>query len=87
MPVYEYVCKTCGKKAEKFNRVADHKNGPICCDVVMRQILSVPFIHGDFQPYVDHNLTEKPIVVKSKQHRKALMKEHNVTEKIGKGWI
>lgn len=87
MPLYEYQCKTCGKKAEKYNRIADHKKGPDCCGVMMKQILSKAHVHGDFEPYVDENLTDHPVVVKSKQHRKELMRKYNVTENIGKGWI
>lgn len=87
MPIYEYRCPTCGKLAEQFNCMDNHKNGPICCGEVMRQKLGSYYVHGDFQPYVDHNMADKPVVVKSKQHRKQLMKEHNVTESVGKGWV
>ena len=87
MPLYSYKCKQCGKIKDKHNRIDDHKNGPECCGEIMRQVLGLNFVHGDFQPYVDHNLGPQPVVVKSKQHRRQLMKQHNVDEKIGKGWV
>lgn len=87
MPIYLYRCKTCSNTAEKFNRIDDHKNGPECCGETMNQIIAPQFVHGDFEPYVDHNLAPEPTVVKSKQHRRDLMKQYNVTEKVGKGWV
>lgn len=87
MPTYSYKCKTCGKQQDKFNRIADHKNGPECCGAIMVQILTTAYVHGDFEPYVDHNIGPDPVVVKSKQHRRQLMKQNNVDEKVGKGWV
>ena len=87
MPIYEYACKKCGKREEKINTISCHASGPICCDETMRQVYGSYYVHSDFKPYVDHNMGEKPVVVKSKQHRKQLMKKHNVTESIGKGWV
>jgi hypothetical protein len=38
---------------------------------------------GDLEPYYDDNLETG---IKSKQHRKEVMRERGVYEKFGKGW-
>ena len=87
MPIYEYKCAKCGKIEDKFNPMAEHKNGPICCDEQMKQHFSSYYVIGDIEPYVDENIGDGHTVVKSRKHREKLMKEHGVYEKVGKGWI
>lgn len=87
MPVYAYKCAQCGRQEDKFNKMADHKNGPECCGKVMRQHFESIKVIPDFEPYVDYNISDKPVLVKSKQHRKELMKRNGVSEAYGKGWF
>lgn len=87
MPVYEYQCEKCGKRQDKINRIEDHKNGPECCGAVMRQHFGSYHVIGDIQPYVDENIGDRPIVVKSRKHREKLMKQFGSYEKVGKGWV
>lgn len=86
-PMYSYKCPKCQKTEDKFNKMADHKNGPECCGEIMRQHFTRQYVHGDFAPYWDENLGEKPVYVESKQHRKKLMKDLGLSEKYGKGWV
>jgi putative FmdB family regulatory protein len=87
MPIYEYKCKKCGSTKDKFNRMVDHKKGPRCCGKVMGQHYGNYYVVGDIQPYLEENIGDKPVVVKSKKHREQLMKENGVYEKVGKNWI
>ena len=86
MPLYEYECKTCGKHEDAFRKISEHKNGPKCCGEIMSQVLGKHYVIPDLDPYWDENLGKEPLYVKSKQHRKKLMKEHGVSELYGKGW-
>lgn len=85
MPNYDFRCESCQKQEEVFMRIADYK-APECCGKKMNQVLGNYSVVKDVDPYLDENIADKPVWVKSKQHRKQLMKEHGVYEKFGKGW-
>lgn len=87
MPVYSYKCKKCGVLADKINTIDNRKQGPECCGEIMTQYYGNYHVVPDFEPYIDYNLSEKPVYVKSKQHRKQIMKERGISEKYGKNWI
>lgn len=86
MPSYDFLCETCHKQEEVFMKLADYK-APDCCGQKMKQVLGNYSVIRDVEPYLDINLTDKPVWVKSKQHRKKLMQEYGVTEKFGKNWV
>jgi len=85
MPIYEYACRKCGEITEKYRLVKDRDEAPECeiCGGMTRKILSISRPHSDLDPYYDDNLESH---IKSKQHRKQVMKEKGVSEKFGKGW-
>lgn len=84
MPLYDYHCATCDRRAEEFRSVSNRNDAPTCkCGQLMRKVLSVSKPIGDVEPYYDDNLEAG---VKSKQHRRELMRERGVYEKFGKGW-
>lgn len=85
--IYECRCELCLKTEDIVRSVADRdKDLPICCGKVMKRVISRYNVVGDLDPYLDENLGDKPVWVKSKKHRERLMKEHGVYEKFGKGW-
>ena len=86
MPAYDFLCQKCSKKEEVFMKLADYKK-PDCCDQPMKQIIGNYHIVMDLKPYLDENLSEQPVYVRSKKHRRQLMQEAGVTEKFGKGWF
>lgn len=86
MPHYDFSCPICGKTQEVFMRIADYR-APICCGGPTNPVLGNYSVIKDFQPYLDKNITDQPVLVKSKKHRQQLMKQYGVTEKIGKGWF
>lgn len=84
MPLYDYHCVKCDARSEEFRSVADRDKAPKCkCGQQMRKVLSISKPIGDVRPYYDDNLQTG---IKSKQHRKQVMREQGVYEKYGKGW-
>ncbi len=89
MPAYDYECPACGEIAERILPIDLRLDSQMCqkCGQRMNKLVTTRYnVVGDLDPYLDENLAEEPVYVKSKQHRQALMQEHGVTEKYGKGW-
>jgi len=85
MPIYEYRCPGCHELTEAYRRVSERNDAPACraCGGATNKIISAGRVHPDFSPYYDDNLEAW---VKSKQHRKKIMREQGVVEAYGKGW-
>ena len=84
MPIYRYRCNACRDVTEAFRKMADHKDTPACkCGAETRQILSLPKVFSDIDPYFDENLETQ---ITSKKHRRRVMAEQGVEEAFGKGW-
>ena len=85
MPLYDYECE-CGKITERFGKI--NETNILCeCGKQANRIISRPSVICDLEPYLEENICDKPIWIKSKKHRKQLMKENGVAELVGKGWI
>lgn len=85
MPIYDLKC-SCGHiENDVLCGINEYKDCPKCKEQ-LRRVLGNYTVVRDLEPYVDENLCGKPVLVKSKQHRKQLMREHGVYEKVGKGW-
>ncbi len=84
MPSYDFKCEKCGNQEELWMKVSEYKK-PSCCGQEMKRIFSYAVVK-DVDPYVDYDIGDKPVVVKSKQHRKELMKKFGVEEKYGEKW-
>ncbi len=83
--IYPFVCETCGKNEELWMKVSEYKR-PSCCGKEMKRIFSSAVV-SDLVPYLDENIGTEPTWVKSKQHKKQLLRDNGVSEKYGKGWI
>jgi putative FmdB family regulatory protein len=85
MPLYEYECSGCQTHKDEFRTVAQRNNAPTCeCGTTMHKIIAGYRVVGDLEPYYDENLES---VVKSKQHRREVMREQGVSEKFGTNWL
>ena len=85
MPIYSYRCGECSKLTDAYRSVDDRDNSPVCeCGGKTRKIISLYRVHADMQPYYDDNLETH---IKSRKHRKRVMKEKGVSEIYGKGWM
>ena len=81
MPLYEYQCEDCKEITEEFKKVAECLVCPTCkCGGNTAKIISKANVHPDFEPYLDENIGDEPTWIKSKQHRKQVMKENGVTD-------
>lgn len=81
MPIYQYQCDRCQTVKDEFRTIEDRNNCPECCNQPMKKIIASK-IRPDIEPYIDIHMTGQPILVKSRQHKKALMKEHGIREKL-----
>lgn len=85
MPLYDLKCDCGNEEKDAWCGINEY---PPCikCGQPLKRVLGQHRVVPDLEPYLDHNLSDKPVFVKSKQHRRQLMREHGVTEKVGKGW-
>ena len=85
MILYQYRCELCNELTDASREIEERNDCPKCehCGGKTRKIISRYAAHSDLAPYYDDNLQS---YVKSKQHRKSVMREQGVSEKYGKGW-
>tara|TARA_R100000049_G_C1879387_1_gene36278 strand:- start:231 stop:488 length:258 start_codon:yes stop_codon:yes gene_type:complete len=83
MPNYDYKCPNCGNEVEMFLHMSE-LNLPVNCGkcngAEMKRQIGPANIREDYKPYLDENMTHEPIYVKSRQHRRELMKQHKLVE-------
>jgi hypothetical protein len=83
MPVYPFEC-LCGESREVWRKIKQRDDAEWCrCGVAMRRTIARPNVNPDYEPYLDEHLT--PMFssapgtwVKSRSHRKELMKNRGV---------
>ena len=80
MPIYDYECPNCGKVMDVWAHIDDQEKLHFCGNW-MKRLISLANINPDFQPYLDENLGQDPVYVKSRQHRKQLMSERGLVDK------
>lgn len=52
MPVYEYRCTgKCGKKFDRFLKLADYLEPQSCCGLIAQKVVSKPAVFGDLPGY------------------------------------
>jgi putative FmdB family regulatory protein len=86
MPLYDMHCDKCGPVENVWAGINEEVMA--CgCGGVMHRVISATRSNPDWQPYEDENLVPQfhpggPVVVKSRQHRKELMKRLGLVD----GW-
>jgi len=65
--------------------MTDHANGPECCGEIMKQVYNAKV--STFKEFVTDNITGEPVRVSSEKQHQKLLKEHNLGQIYGKGWI
>lgn len=83
MPLYSYQCPVCDDIRDEFRSVAQRNDAPECCGEKMKKLIGGYGVIDDVDPYYDDDLET---YIKSKQHRRRVMKEKDVSEHYGKGW-
>lgn len=83
MPEYEYECQKCGFITELFMMPSElDKQKAFCgqCQGEMKRNIVLSNIQEDYKPYFDENINDQGEFVKSRKHRKELMKLNNLVE-------
>lgn len=87
MPLYDFQCKECSKVVEKYAKIEEETQECDCGGEMKRLITTSFSAHGDIDPYLDENIGREPVWIKSKKHRRQVMKREGVYESYGKRWI
>jgi len=75
MPLYDFACPICGI-IEASVKIGVEKTACQRCGSQMQRLFSPPKnIICDLEPYLDENIGHEPIYVKSKRHKRGLLKE------------
>lgn len=85
MPLYDCKCPNCGEIEDIWARI--NEINPKCprCSREMERLISPTRIICDIEPYFDDNLADSKTSpqgqwVKSRQHKRQLLKEQNLRE-------
>lgn len=76
MPLYEYECLECGKEFDRFKKI-DERFSVYCpnCGFSNCKLLISKSNCKVFHDYIEHNIGEKPIHIKSSRHLKDELKK------------
>jgi len=79
--IYDYECPNCGKQFEEWNSVANRNlaNCPDCGTPAVKVISRSVAVHL-WKPYLDTNISDKPVYLESRQQRKDLIKANGLIE-------
>lgn len=81
MPVYDYICDRCGIQRDIWAKIKDVAAVCPSCNGAMRRLFSPSRqVIPDLTPYLDENISATPTYVKSKRHRRDLMKRNGLVE-------
>lgn len=77
MPNYDFLCKKCGKIEERFLRLSDFDNKPLCCGEMMHVKITPINVQQDIAPY--KSMITGEMITSRGQHRNHL-KAHKCIE-------
>ena len=85
MPIYDYHCPNCGDLQDIWAKIDEMEMQCSECMAPMTRLISPTRIMCDIEPYFDENLGDAKKCpegqwVKSRQHRKNIMKEQGLRE-------
>jgi putative FmdB family regulatory protein len=85
VPLYDYLCSDCGTIEDVWAGIEESNLNCPLCQGIMSRLISPCNIKCDLTPYFDENLADPKKAphgqwVKSRQHRKKLMKEQGLAE-------
>jgi len=81
MPIYDYQCPHCGIKTNVWAHINDDCLPCPDCGQPMTRLISPAHIIPDIEPYQDKEMGHEPVVVKSRQHKKQLLRERGLIER------
>lgn len=81
MPIYDYFCPVCGKKDGQWASIGQEALACDACGSVMTRLFTPPTsIIPDIEPHFDEHMGHEPVLVTSRQHKKALLRERGLVE-------
>ena len=85
MPIYEYECALCGGAFEWIQRMNDPYPSCVICNCgEVERLISAPGIIEDFDPYIETDIDNKPVYVRTKQDLRDSVARHNDGEEADK---
>ena len=83
MPLYDYLCETCGLEFEEFNTIAGRETAvcPSCRSESCKQQISCRNHKDWFSAHWNEGFAWDPIYVKDKDHYRQLCKLYGVQNK------
>ena len=80
LPIYEYECGRCSTRFDLVGSMSDYRPtvSSSCCGVDSDRVFT-PVNISVFNPYLEHNLGPKPVLIETAAQRDALCQEHGVT--------
>lgn len=82
MPLYDYECEKCKKIFDDYKPV-DEREYSTCpdCKGRAKKIFTLSnFNFSIFHDYVDYHIGSEPVHIKSKEHKKQILKENGLSE-------
>lgn len=86
MPIYTYKCKTCGIEMDEYRKLEDRLGNTKCesCGCAAEfTIAPLPKPTDHLYPYVDDNISAKPIEIRSRKHYLQELKQRGLQERTG----
>jgi putative FmdB family regulatory protein len=76
MPIYDAECPKCGLRENVWGKVDEVL---VCdCGRKMKRLLSPTRINPDITPYLEENISQSPVFIKSRRHRAQVLKENGL---------
>jgi len=86
VPNYDYKCQKCETVTELYTGFDDQPDCAVCGQPLKRLITGRKTVIGDMEPYFDENISQSGEWVRSRAHRRELMKRNGLVEAHGKNW-
>jgi putative FmdB family regulatory protein len=84
-PIYDYLCPFCGERKDIWAKMDEKLKLCEICESIMERLMSPSNIICDIEPYLDPHMASQtkpePVLVKSRQHKKQLLKERGLVQK------
>lgn len=81
MPLYDFRCQVCGKHVEHYFGMNDKKE-LWCCEMPVKRLYTHNVPADLLYPYVSHNIGPEPIEVRSRTHKRQLLRENNLSDDV-----
>ena len=81
MPIYDFSCPAHGTMFDIYAEINEREKQCPLCDSVMTRLFPLSVnISPDIQPYIDEHMGKDPVYVKSRKHKKQLLKERGLVQ-------